>query len=107
MENRNLEAEFDALRGDLDHLRKDVSSLVGSLGAAASDEIRRGGRRARAVAGRAFDRAGEGVSDAAEEIRRRGRQGLSAAEERIEEHPFTSVLVALGIGLLIGRLLMR
>jgi ElaB/YqjD/DUF883 family membrane-anchored ribosome-binding protein len=60
--NRNLEEEFDALKTGVDTLRKEISSLVGSLGDAATDEIRMRGRRARAAVGRVTDRAGE-VSD--------------------------------------------
>jgi hypothetical protein len=38
--NRNLEEEFDTLKAGLDTLRKDISSLVSSLGDAATDEVK-------------------------------------------------------------------
>ena len=105
--DRNLEEEFDALKAGVDTLRKDISSLVSSFGDAATDEIRTRGRRARAGVGRATDRAGEVWDDATNEASRRGREGAAALEQRIEERPFISVLVAYGIGLVIGRLINR
>jgi ElaB/YqjD/DUF883 family membrane-anchored ribosome-binding protein len=104
---RNLEEEFDTLKAGLDTLRKDISSLVSSIGDAATDEVRTRGRHARAAVGRATDRAGEMWDDATNEASRRGREGVAAVEQRIEERPFISVLVAFGIGLVIGKLFNR
>jgi ElaB/YqjD/DUF883 family membrane-anchored ribosome-binding protein len=101
--NRNLEEEFDALKAGVDTLRKDISSLVSSFGDAATDEVKTRGRRARAAA----DRAGEVWDDATNEASRRGREGVAALEQRIEERPFISVLVAFVIGVLIGKLIDR
>jgi ElaB/YqjD/DUF883 family membrane-anchored ribosome-binding protein len=105
--NRNLEEEFDALKVGLDTLRKDISSRVNSFGDAATDEVRTRGRRARAAVGRVTDRAGEVWDDATTEASRRGREGAAALEQRIEERPVISVLMAFGIGLVIGRLINR
>jgi ElaB/YqjD/DUF883 family membrane-anchored ribosome-binding protein len=105
--NRNLEEEFDALKAGLDTLRKDISSLVNSFGDATTDEIKTRGRRARAAVGRMSDRAGEVWDDATNEASRRGREGVAAVEQQIEERPFFSVLVAFGIGVVIGKLITR
>jgi ElaB/YqjD/DUF883 family membrane-anchored ribosome-binding protein len=105
--NRNLEAEFDTLKADLDTLRKDVSSLASSFGDAATDEVRTRGRRARAAVGRATNRAGEVWDDATSEVSRRGREGVASLEHQIDERPFISVLVAFGIGVVIGKLTNR
>jgi ElaB/YqjD/DUF883 family membrane-anchored ribosome-binding protein len=105
--NRNLEEEFDTLKAGLDTLRKDIGSLVSSFGDAATDEVKTRGRRARAAVGRATDRAGEVWDDATNQVSRRGRQGVAAVEQQIEERPFISVLVAFGIGLVIGKLINR
>ena len=105
--NRNLEEEFDALKAGVDTLRKDISSLVSSFGDSATDEVRTRGRRARAAVGPVTDRAGEVWDDATNEASRRGREGVAALEQRIEERPFISVLVAFGIGMVIGRLINR
>jgi len=105
--HRNLEEEFDTLKASLDTLRKDISSLVSSFGDAATGEVRTRRRRARAAVGRATDRAGEVWDDATNEASRRGREGVAAVEQQIEERPFISVLVAFGIGLVIGKLINR
>ena len=104
--NRNLEEEFDTLKAGLDTLRKEISSLVDAFDAA-TGEVRTRGRRARAAVGRATARAGEVWDDAANEASRRGREGIAAVEQQIEERPFISVLVAFGIGLVIGKLINR
>jgi ElaB/YqjD/DUF883 family membrane-anchored ribosome-binding protein len=57
--------------------------------------------------GRVTDRAGEVWDDATNEASRRGREGAAALEQQIEERPFISVLVAFGIGVMIGRLFNR
>ena len=105
--NRNLEEEFDTLKAGLDTLRKDISSLVSSFGDAATDEVKTRGRRTRAAVGRATDRAGEVWDDATNEASRRGREGVAALEHQIDERPFLSVLVAFGIGVVVGKLLDR
>jgi ElaB/YqjD/DUF883 family membrane-anchored ribosome-binding protein len=103
--NRNLGEEFDSLKAGVDALRKEISSLVGSLGDAATDEVATRGGRARAAVGRMTDRAGEVWDDATNEASRRGREGAAAVEHRIEERPFISVLVAFGIGVVVGKLI--
>ena len=105
--NRNLEEEFDALKAGVDMLRKDISSLVSSFGDAATDEVRTRGRRARAAVGRATERAGEVWDDATNEASRRGREGVAAVKQQIEERPVISLLVAFGVGLVIGKLINR
>jgi ElaB/YqjD/DUF883 family membrane-anchored ribosome-binding protein len=105
--NRNLEEEFDALKAGVDTLRKEISSLVGSIGDAATDEVRTRGRRARVAVGRVTDRAGEVWDDATNEASRRGREGAAAVEHQIEQRPLVSVLVAFGVGVVIGKLINR
>jgi ElaB/YqjD/DUF883 family membrane-anchored ribosome-binding protein len=53
------------------------------------------------------ERAGEVWDGATNEASRRGRAGVAALEQRIEERPFISVLVAFVIGVLIGKLINR
>jgi ElaB/YqjD/DUF883 family membrane-anchored ribosome-binding protein len=105
--NRNLEEEFDALKAALETLRKEINSRVNSFGDATTDEIMTRGRRARAAVGRAADRASEVWDDATNEASRRGRKGAAALEQQIEERPFISLLVAFGIGVVIGSLINR
>ena len=83
------------------------SSLANSFGDTATDELKTRGRRARAAVGHVTDRVGEVWDDATDEASRRGREGVAAVEHQIEERPFISVLVAFGIGLVIGKLINR
>ncbi len=79
------DADLEKLKADLAALRQDVVALTEAF-------RDRGVQRARASA--------EGVRD----------QATHAAEtmtHQIEERPYTSVLTAFGIGLVIGRLLDR
>ena len=105
--NRNLEEEFDALKAGIDTLHKDIGSRVNSFGGVTTKEIKTRGRRARAAVGRVTDRAGGVWHDATNEATRRGREGVAAVEQQIEERPFISLLVAFGIGVLIGKLIDR
>jgi ElaB/YqjD/DUF883 family membrane-anchored ribosome-binding protein len=105
--NRNLEEEFDTLKAGLDTLRKEIRSLAGSFGDVATDEVKTRGRRARAAVGRVTDLAGEVWDDTTKQASRRGREGVAAVERQIEERPFMSVLLAFGIGVVIGKLINR
>lgn len=75
MAERSLDKEFDALREDLDSLKKTLA--------------RKGLK--------AIDNA---VSSATET----GQQGLAALENQIVERPLVSLLIAFAAGVLIGKL---
>lgn len=83
MAARNYDEELDVLKADLSAVRKDIADLVTALG-----------RDAR-----------ERLGSAADNVKKYGQQGADAAEHQITEHPFASVAVAFGAGLLLGRLL--
>jgi len=92
----DLSAEVEALKKDLGALRNDIRSLNDAV----ANEL-----QARLA------RAGDGVSAAAREtlssVSRAGERGYNTALQQIEQHPITSVLLAAGIGLLIGSMLRR
>lgn len=83
MTARNYEQELDLVKADLSGLRDDIKTLVVSLGQDARDRI----------------------STAADAAKKYGKKGADAAEHQITQHPFTSVAVTFGVGLLLGRLL--
>lgn len=94
---------FQVLEGELSKLKDDVAALAGTVRDIASDEvhatvdaIRDRLDKAAAEARRAARRAKAGAHDAADAI-----------EGAIEEHPFTSILIALGLGFLIGAFMRR
>lgn len=79
----NYEQELDSVKADLSSLRDDIRGLVVSLGKEAKERM----------------------SSAADTAKKYGKQGADAAEHQITEHPFASVAVSFGVGLLLGRLL--
>lgn len=103
MATRNLDQELDTLRADLGKIRDDIASLTRSLGEAATAEAKAGGERLSEAAHAARDRA----QRFAESARAQGEEGIAAVERRIEQNPFSSVLIAFGVGLVIGKLLDR
>lgn len=85
-------ASLQAIREDIDSLRQDVRGLASDAATAGRDAVRTGaacaresGRRAAEAAQRAQDTASDYVSD----------------------HPMQSMLIAAGLGALVGGLLMR
>jgi ElaB/YqjD/DUF883 family membrane-anchored ribosome-binding protein len=92
--------DFDVLQADLRRLRDDVAALTRTLAKATAARV--------GVEPGAMREAGEQVTEAvnklAEEARRAGVGGLEALEQKIVERPVTAVLMALGLGLLLGRL---
>jgi ElaB/YqjD/DUF883 family membrane-anchored ribosome-binding protein len=97
------DGSYQALEAELSKLRDDVVSLGGTLRDITSDEvhaavdaIRDRLDKAAVEAHKAARRAKAGVHDAADAI-----------EGAIEEHPFTSILIALGLGFLIGAFMRR
>ncbi|MDR6292665.1 ElaB/YqjD/DUF883 family membrane-anchored ribosome-binding protein [Inquilinus ginsengisoli] len=103
MATRNLDQELDTLRADLGKIRDDIASLARTLGDAATAEAKAGGARINEAAHAAKDRA----QRFAESARTQGEDSIAALEERIEQNPITSILVAFGVGLVIGKLLDR
>lgn len=103
MAERNLDKEFDALKGDIGKLREDIATLASSIGAIAGEQAGATGAKVREGAEYVRTQAGE----AAARGRARAEQGAQAVEHQIEEHPFTSVAVAFGLGMVVGRLMSR
>lgn len=96
MTSRNIEGEFDTVKEDLAKLRADLANLSTALKDATSDTVQ---DQIAQIRGRIDDLTGE--------AKIQGRQTLDDLTTRIEEKPLASVLVAFGVGLLIGRLLDR
>ena len=82
MADNELKAELAAMKEDLSRLQEDLRSFAGTL-------VDQG--KEKAVA------AGETISDNVE-------AGLSSARDYVEERPLTMMLVALGVGVLLGRI---
>jgi ElaB/YqjD/DUF883 family membrane-anchored ribosome-binding protein len=91
-----LEAELARLRDDIGSLAKTVRDIGSGEAQAVVDAVRDRLDKVSAEARRASRRAKAGAQDAADTV-----QGA------IEDNPLTSVLIALGLGFIIGAFLRR
>lgn len=86
------EKAADALRDDVDKLKADIAALSETLGkyanATGQDAMR-------------------GVRHAREAAQARAQETVHTVEQQITAHPLPSLLVAFGVGLLIGKLMDR
>lgn len=96
------EAELP-MREELTQLRADIDQLVGTVS-----------RLANGAAGSAIDGAkrtatyaGDRAEDAYDAVLAQGGRALKSTEKTIRAHPYLSIAIASGIGLLVGRLLSR
>jgi ElaB/YqjD/DUF883 family membrane-anchored ribosome-binding protein len=96
MATRNLESEFDTVKDDLSKLRSDISHLSAALKDTTSAGVREQIETIRSRIDRITD-----------EARDHGRQTLDELTDHIEERPLASMLIAFGVGVLLGRLLDR
>jgi len=92
----DLAADVEALKRDLSALRSDIKALNESLAAELSDSVARATDGMSAAARQALSSAAQA-----------GERGYSATVHKIEANPMTSILVAAGIGVLIGSMLRR
>ncbi len=95
----NGDKELQDMRKDLDELKKQLKNLSedgGDLLASA-----RGKLEAEA------DRLMANLKGAGATVTEKGEQLLSTTESKIEEHPWGTVLLTLGVGVAIGMLMRR
>ena len=96
MATRNLESEFDVIKDDLVKLRDDIAKLTSVLKETTSETVR---DRVGMLRGR--------IDEIADDARTHSRQAMDDLADHIEERPLTSVLVAFGVGVLLGKLFDR
>jgi len=84
-----MKTDFEALKNDMKALRADLAALVKDTGAIASEEARKAGQRATKMA--------EGAGKQALEYR-------DAVEDKVREHPFAAIGIALAAGFVIAAL---
>jgi ElaB/YqjD/DUF883 family membrane-anchored ribosome-binding protein len=82
-------SDFDALKNDMKALRADLAALLADTGKIAQDQVNKAGAKARGVA--------EDAGDKAVEYR-------DALEEKVREHPFAAVGIALAAGFILASL---
>ena len=87
-----LSKSADDLRADLEQLRDDMGAMMKTVTKLANNGQREGIERLKQASTAATQQA---------------RQSVEVAEQSIAQHPFTSVLIAFGAGLAIGKLINR
>lgn len=101
--NEETRDELDQLREDLKAVRADLAALgkdlvsVTKSGAASASEAARDEARKRL----------EQLTDAWDDAKDSTRAAKRDVERTIEDHPFASVMIALGVGVVVGKLLDR
>jgi ElaB/YqjD/DUF883 family membrane-anchored ribosome-binding protein len=93
---RDVKEDFDALRSDLDTLRKDFGALVSTLKSNTSS-------RAEAE----LDAMRRRIATLASDLQTTGQEQIHKVEGKIEERPFVSLAIVFATGLMIGHLLHR
>jgi ElaB/YqjD/DUF883 family membrane-anchored ribosome-binding protein len=96
MSEKATEVTLDQLRKDMDALRADLGALTETLRAATGN-----------LADDAVRRVADGAARANAAVRNGAKVVQDTANKNITEHPLTSVAVAFGIGMVIGKLLDR
>ena len=95
--------ETAAIRADLQRLREDLGKLAATVTRVAESEAAHAGERFKAAGARAMSEA----ERRAAQLREGATAGATAAGRQVEEHPFASIAVAFGVGMLVARLLQR
>lgn len=105
MSTKTSEAQADLrrLREDLSQVRSDLGDLAESLLSLGRGKL----TSARHGVSEAADAGVERLHDVLARIRERGRNAGKSVRQQVESHPAASVLAALGLGLLVGKLLHR
>jgi ElaB/YqjD/DUF883 family membrane-anchored ribosome-binding protein len=87
-----MKTDFEALKNDMKALRADLAALVKDTGTIASEEAKRARERAEQMA---------------EDAGKQALQYRDALEDKVREHPFAAVGIALAAGFMIAALTSR
>ncbi len=90
--NPGSKTDFDTLKNDMKALRADLAALLKDTGALASEQAKAAAERAKVMAEDAGEKAGE---------------YRDAVADKVREHPFAAVGIALAAGFVIASLANR
>jgi ElaB/YqjD/DUF883 family membrane-anchored ribosome-binding protein len=85
---QDIAAQVDALRSDLNALRKDARELANGVGAAAGSAV-------------------NAAEDAYGDIEKWTRDNIGSLRESVHDQPLIACLLSLGIGAVLGALFLR
>lgn len=94
---------MNAVREDLDQLRVDLRGVMEALGKLNSDA----GAAVKDQAARAAGTIGRKAEDIFEDLKSEGERATKLLTNAVNEHPYSSLAIALAIGIVIGRTLDR
>lgn len=97
----DYEKAVDTLMKDVKDLRADMKDVIAAIKAKAGSYV----DDARESMHESAAHRVEQVCDAAEAIGHKCHDGLKSCGAKIEEHPFASLLAALGVGVVLGGLM--
>lgn len=96
------EVDLSALQEELAQLREDVARIAGTL----AELGRKGVEEVKSAGADRVEELRRELEQVSREVQRRGRDAVAGVEETVRERPFTSVLLAFGLGLILSRLLL-
>jgi ElaB/YqjD/DUF883 family membrane-anchored ribosome-binding protein len=103
MKANSDEATATTVREDLDQLRADLKSVMEAVGKLNSDAS----AVAREKAARAASNIGRKAEDIYEDLKSEGERATRLLANAVNEHPYSSLAIALAVGIVIGRSLDR
>jgi ElaB/YqjD/DUF883 family membrane-anchored ribosome-binding protein len=96
-----IREELDSLKADIGNLRNDLGELASAVRTSGTEQT----REARSSLEEEVRRAREHLQRRVDQAREYGYESAQRAEQRVGEHPFTSLATAFGVGFAIGKLL--
>jgi len=97
------DATINTVREDLDRLRADLKDVMEAIGNLKSDT----GAAMKDQAARAAGNIGRKAEDIFEDLKGEGERATKLLTAAVNEHPYSSLAIALAIGIVIGRTLDR
>jgi ElaB/YqjD/DUF883 family membrane-anchored ribosome-binding protein len=103
MAKEEYQKELDALKTDMAQMRTDLGELLERFREMGNERVDETRIRARSE----IERLRSQLNQAYDRARQEGREYYDTAHHRLEENPVTSMGVAFGLGILIGKVFSR
>ena len=101
---RSIAQDLKALRDDLQALRSDLRRLGSAAATTGTDRLKDAKDRLWQIAEDIENRAGGQFKDLYDSVCDRGQRVVEQGREQLGKRPFTILAIALGVGMLLGKL---